>query len=158
MAARGLIWKETAGWAKGAVRTLDDIKHTGLKVGVTEKSGREKHENSDEHTVGDIAFFNEYGTMTTPARSFIRDWVDGNIDKIAKDVEKDFLRVLVTSETVREALTKRGREYRASIVKRIIERIPPPNADVTVARKGGDIPLIETGQLVEAIVAEVARK
>lgn len=156
--AKGVVIKEVNNWAKQAKRNLRDIADTKLKVGVTERTGARAHPNSDTKTVGDIAFFNEYGTVTAPARSFIRDWLDGNIDKIAKHIETDTLRVLMTNESMREAMTKRGRRYRKQVIDRIQRHIPPPNAPSTLAQKVGDTPLINTETLIDAIVYEVSKK
>lgn len=157
--AKGATFKVVEHWAKNIARTLDEIDNTTLKVGVTEKSGRAEHENGgDGVTVGDVAFYNEHGTVTIPARSFIRDWVDGNIDKIAKEQGEDVMRVITTNEKMKTALAKRGKKYRESVIRRILRGIPPPNSPVTIALKGGSIPLIDTGQLVEAIVYEVGKK
>ena len=125
-----------------------------LLVGVTEKTASNPHPKSDR-PVGDLAFFNEYGTMTIPARSFIRDWVDGNIDNITRTLGNDRLRALKTNENFKKTLTRRGREYRAAIVRRIEARLPPPNALSTLMQKDGDIPLIDTETLLAAIIYEV---
>ena len=125
-----------------------------LLVGITEKTANDPHPKSDK-PVGTIAFFNEFGTITTPARSFIRDWVDGNIENIARTLGNDRLRALKTNENFKSTLERRGREYRAAIIKRIEARIPPPNAPSTLAQKSGDIPLIDTETLINAIIYEV---
>jgi len=156
--AVGATYKVVEKWGRGMNRKLIDIAETEMKLGITEKSGAPEHPNSNERTIGDIAFFNEYGTMTAPARSFVHDWVAGNIDLIAKNMETDVLRVLMSSESMKVALSKRGVVYRNSVIKRIMSRIPPPNAESTIAAKGSDIPLIDTATMLAAIVYEVGRK
>lgn len=155
--AKGVIIKEVEGWSKHLARTMDDLKHTTMKVGVTEKSGRKAHPENDEVTIGEVAFFNEYGTMTIPARSFIRDWADGHIKEIADDMERAMLLALTRQKTFRDALLSKGPKYRSQIIARILAHIPPPNAQSTIEQKGGDIPLIDSGALVEAIVYEVTK-
>lgn len=154
----GAKWKVVEHWSKGLRGRLDDINKTTLKVGVTERSGAAVHPNGNGKTVGDIAFFNEYGTMTIPARSFIRDWVDGNIDKIAKQIGADTMRVLMAKESWEKALKQRGSVYRQEVLRRIHDGIPPPNAESTLAQKQGDTPLIDTTTLINAIVYEVSKK
>jgi hypothetical protein len=151
--AKGATFKVVDKYAKRMQREAR-AKQPSLKVGVTQRTANLPHPKSDK-PVGDIAFFNEFGTMTIPARSFIRDWVDGNIDNITKQLGTDTLRVLMTSEKMRDALTKRGKQYREAIVRRIERRIPPPNAPSTLAQKVGDIPLIDTETLIDAITYEV---
>ncbi len=151
--AKGATWRVVDHWAKDAKRESASS-NPKLWVGVTPTSAEGSHPNSDS-PVGDIAFYNEFGTMSVPARSFIRDWVDGDIDRIAARVGKDILQSLESDTTMRELLTKRGREFRLAIIKRINARIPPPNAAVTLANKSGNIPLIDTETLIDAIRYEV---
>ena len=152
--ASGAKWRVVDHTAKSAKREAAK-KHPTLKVGVTETTASGPHPKS-VRPVGDIAFFNEFGTMTSPARSFVRDWVDGNLDKITKQIGTDLLRVLFTpTEQMSQALARRGKEYRRLMVKRIQERIPPPNRPATLAQKVGDIPLIDTETLLDAIIYEV---
>ena len=126
-----------------------------LKVGVTEKTARRPHPKSGK-PIGDIAFFNEYGTVTTPSRSFIRDFVDERLEDISRQLATDRLRTLkVPTEDMKSALGKRGKQYVREIVRRINARIPPPNAPSTLAQKVGDTPLIDTETLIDAIVSEV---
>lgn len=156
--AKGATFKVVDHWTRNVQAKFDDINNTTLKVGVTEKSGAKPHPEGNGSTVGDIAFYNEFGTMQIPSRSFIRDWVDGNIENIAKEIGTDTLRVIMSNETMRDALKKRGKTYRESVIRRIRNRIPPPNAESTLAQKSGDIPLIDTTTLLEAIVYEVEKK
>jgi hypothetical protein len=153
MAKKGALWKEIDHWAADAKNESSRTQPT-LRVGIMESTADTPHPK-DGKPIGDIAFFNEYGTITTPARSFIRDWVDGNIDNIAKQLGNDVLRVLMTDEAMRTALTKRGSAYRKAIIRRIKQRIPPPNAPSTLAQKHGDTPLIDTQTLIDAIRYEV---
>ena len=141
-------------WAKDARKESARNPQPSLKVGVTERTAETLHPKTGK-PIGDIAFFNEYGTMDTPARSFIRDWVDGNIDRIAKQIGTDTLRILMTDEKLEAALKKRGATYRKEIIKRIRDHIPPPNAPSTVVQKSGDTPLIDTETLIDAIIYEI---
>lgn len=151
--AKGAVWREVDHWAQSA-RIESGATQPKLRIGITEATADTPHPKSGK-PIGDIAFFNEYGTITTPARSFIRDWVDGNIDKIAKELGNDVFRTLMTDEAMRTALTKRGAAYRKAIIRRIKQRIPPPNAPSTLAQKVGDTPLIDTETLIDAIRYEV---
>lgn len=156
MARLGATWKVVDRWAKDAKRESARSPQPSLKVGVTERTAETPHPKTGK-AIGDIAFFNEYGTMDIPARSFIRDWVDGNIDRIAKQVGNDALRVFMTDEKMVDALKNRGSAYRKEILRRIKDNIPPPNAPSTLAQKVGDTPLIDTETLIDAIVYEVTR-
>ena len=151
--AKGATWRVVDHWAKDAKRESAST-HPKLWVGVTPRTSENPHPKSDT-PVGDIAFYNEFGTMDIPARSFIRDWVDGDFDNIAAKFGKDILRTLTSNESMRTALDKRGKEYRKAIIKRIQARIPPPNTAGTLLQKSGNVPLIDTETLIAAIIHEV---
>lgn len=151
--AVGAKWKVVDKYAKKMKREAS-APQPRLLVGVTKKTANRPHPKTDV-PIGDVAFFNEFGTMSIPARSFIRDWVDGNIDQIAKTLGNDRLRALMTDEDFKATLARRGREYREKIIRRIVDRIPPPNAASTIAKKGSDTPLIDTATLIDAITYEV---
>ena len=49
------------------------------------------------------------------------------------------------------ALSVLGMALVGDVQQRIRNRIPPPNAPYTIARKGSDVPLIDTGRLRQSI-------
>ena len=44
-----------------------------IEVGILAEDGSEQH-GDDDVTILDVAVFQEFGTESIPARSFIRDW------------------------------------------------------------------------------------
>lgn len=124
-----------------ALAALAGAKTATLLVGVRAVPG------SDLAT---IAAANEFGTSRIPARSFLRSTVDDGrvkyavyLDKIAGD--------LVDGINPVRALSVLGMALVGDVQQRIRNRIPPPNAPYTIARKGSDVPLIDTGRLRQSI-------
>lgn len=133
-----------------------------LRIGVLENEAAQPHPTRPGVTVGDVAIWMEYGTgdgrpPNTPARSFIFDWKDENIDKIAQQLATDTLRVIFSNENEVQALSKRGTMYRDWIRKRIVARPGnwKPLSPRRIREKGHDMPLIDTGLLYESIRWEV---
>ena len=120
-------------------------------------------EDADRHhskgvTIGEVAMWMEYGTDDghIPARSWLFDWLDENVNDIVRQLATDTLRVLFGQppENEKQALSKRGTKYRREIVDRI-EQIPGNWRALeksTIRRKGGlDTPLIDTETFIDSI-------
>lgn len=106
-------------------------------------------------TVLEIAIYNEFGTEDIPERSFLREWVDINKDKINKAYKVMMKAVAEGQYTRPQALNILGLKFVGEIQKRMSGSIPPPNAPSTVAKKGSAVTLIDTGQLRSSITHEV---
>ncbi|HEY6056218.1 MAG TPA: hypothetical protein VIU86_19970 [Gaiellaceae bacterium] len=102
-------------------------------------------------TVADIATFNEFGTATIPQRSFIRAWFDENQAFIAETLRSQMKLVIAGKLTPEKAGARIALACEGSMKQRISRGIPPPNAPSTIERKGSSKPLIDTGQLRNAI-------
>jgi len=132
-----------------------------LWVGVLENEGAEQHPSGT--TVGQIAYWMEYG-FEGPAgpvapRSWLRDWLDENAKRITNQMAADTYRVLFSKPPVTEkkALEQRGGVYRREIQVRI-RNVPgnwEPLAESTKRKKGHDAPLIDTTTFINAIRYEV---
>jgi hypothetical protein len=137
---------------------------TTIEVGVFQAEGAEKHSTNGKQTVADIAAIHEFGALITtgegltviPARSFIRAWFDENEDKIqayfAQRLDK------LGPERWTQALEQTALWIQSQIQRRIRKGIPPKLAQSTIDRKKSSKPLIDTGQLLAAILAKVDGK
>jgi hypothetical protein len=146
--------REIAGWRGGAY-TL---------VGIQGKEAAAEHVNADGKTVADVATANEFGAVVTakngreiviPMRSFIRATIDvhhARLKKLATNVGQG---VLLGKFTTHQALGLLGVEAEGLMRQRIADGIPPPNAPVTIARKGSSTPLIDKGQLRGSLTHKV---
>lgn len=114
-------------------------------------------EPSGDLTVADVATFHEFGTRTIPQRSFIRAWFDENQAFIAETLQKQFAQVANGKRPVEQAAERCALAFEGSVKQRISRGIPPPLAASTIARKGSSKPLIDTGQLRNAVRGKVER-
>lgn len=146
-------------WVKA--KRLARQKRKELRIGVLEAEAKQPHPSREGVTVGEVAAWMEYGTTgkpPTPARSWLFDWLDENIDVIVKQLAADTFRVVLGKppEDEATALGKRGSVYRQQIEDRIrYANAFDSNAPLTIKKKGFDLPLIDTETFIEAIRWEV---
>lgn len=132
---------------------LSDLMHTlakangmGVKVGVL--GGGQ---------LVDIALIHELGAPKAgiPERSFLRSTFEAKAKQLGKLAEQMAKKAL-EGQGVEQSLNLIGTYLAAEIKKTIVNRIAPANADSTIARKGSDVPLVDTGQLINSITYTVA--
>lgn len=141
------------GWAE-FFRRAKEIRDARVRVGVlgdTEQGGM--HEKGSPLTVAEVAAVNEFGTEDghVPARSFLRSTFDEQREKLAGMGEKLIGAVLDGRMDTDQALGILGAQLAADIKAKITSNIPPPNAPSTVAAKGSDHTLIDTGAMRAAV-------
>lgn len=98
-------------------------------------------------TVGEVAVFLNFGTETIPPRPFITEAHDENQKVMLKYIEQLKKKIVEGKMTVERALELMGLRHCSQIVKKINSNMPPPNALSTIARKGSDHTLVDTGQM-----------
>lgn len=140
--------------AKRAVKLMTQPTET-LSVGVMTPEAGQPHPGGDGVTIGEVALFNEVGTDHIPARPWLRGWVAQQLDKIERDLVRSFQQAITKKTPVKGILEKLGTRYVKEIRRRIIARIPPPNAASTIALKGSDTPLIDGQTLIDSITRKV---
>ena len=98
--------------------------------------------------VAQVAFWNEFGTVRAPARPFFRTVVKQEspgwgvkLAKIAK----------ATGYDSKQTLGQMGEGIKGQIVKSIVDWDVPGNAPYTIAKKGFDKPLIDSGVMQRAV-------
>lgn len=138
-------------WAKLLRRTQS----MRVRVGVIGDKAAASSKGGGNLTVGEVASFNEFG-LGVPERSFIREAVDDKeqlikqkLRSIAEAIRKD------PRKSVKVGLGQFGNWLAGGMKQRIEDWIPPPNAPATIARKGSDTPLVDTGQLRSSITYDI---
>jgi len=132
-----------------------------LSFGVKDKTIKK-----GKHTVtlGEIAIFNEYGTEKIPPRPAFREGMEhavrSNKQLIEAQLKNIVRRVLQgrkaeVKQSLKVMLTQIGRMAKAKTKDIIRQGSTTPNAPSTIARKGFDHPLYETGLLLESVEYEV---
>lgn len=121
----------------------------GVLVGIRGDKAAATHKGSDLDLVT-IASFHEFG-IGVPERSIIRAWVDEEREKIT-DLIRRAARAMAAGKVTRaQALELVGAKCVAMVQARIKRGIAPALSAATVAEKGSDVPLIDSGQLWSSI-------
>lgn len=147
------VKKKDTGW-KEFFRRASEIKNGRVRVGIlsdSEKGGM--HVEGSDLTVAEIAAVNEFGTEDghIPERSFLRSTFDEQREQMVEDGKKLMGQVLDGKMPVARALGLLGLKLATAVKKKIAGVVPPPNAASTIAHKGSDHPLIDTGRMLNAI-------
>lgn len=135
---------------------LKSSEHAHVKVGVLAKSGRTA---DGTMSMVELAAIHEFGSPKAgiPERSFIRRTFENNKGDVARVTRSLAIEFVNGRVSLHRALSKLG-AWGATQVKDTIAKgphIPPPLKPATVARKGSDRPLVDTGRLVGSIQWEV---
>lgn len=104
-----------------------------------------------EEYVAQVAFWNEYGTKTAPARPFFRTAISKNVDKWRKGFRKQIQK----TKDLRKALALVGEVGKADIQDSIVKWSTPPNSHRTILYKGFDKPLEDSKQMLHSVSYEV---
>lgn len=108
-------------------------------------------------TTADIAAVNEFGTEdgSIPERSFMRSTLKqerANIRKLSKKLLAKIVKGQITTD---QGLAHLGQYLADRIQQKIVTLRTPPNDPQTIKRKKSSNPLIDTGQLKNAITYRV---
>lgn len=136
-----------------------------VKVGILSKDfGTEKiadstgSQTAGDVTVGEVAVWAEFGTLTEPERSWLRATVDKkwkDWGKFADDLRWQMVHRGMTTDT---ALGRMGARIQADLKDAIRSDIPPPNAPATLAAKFPKThTLINTGQFLNSVAWELMK-
>lgn len=144
------------GWAKTVRAMRNDSSH--VAVGVHGAPASAPHKGGAASVV-DIATVHEFGNekRKIPQRSFIRSTVDAERDAIARLMHREAADILTGKQTMPGALNRSGLMISGFVKKRIAAGIKPDLKEATIRRKGSSKPLIDSGQLRNAVTHEVRR-
>jgi hypothetical protein len=105
--------------------------------------------------VVDVAFWNNYGTKDIPARRFMQVGQKRCEREMKKMIALCVDKMLDKKMTAAEAGDMLGEKAAAIMKKTVREWETPPNAPSTIARKGVNAPLRDTGLLLTSMTFEV---
>ena len=144
------------GWREFARSVLESGQLTA-RVGFVGEKAQETTERG--LTMAELGMIHEFGTRDghVPERSFLRATLDKNgrkyLDLFGKLIA---LRIGRRGFSLADTLEKVALRAENDVFNYIVhDRIPPPNAPSTIARKGKDHPLFDTGQMARAVSHEV---
>lgn len=120
--------------------------NASVRVGVLENATY-----PDGTPVAMVAFWNEYGTKTSPVRAFFRTTVSDQKKNWVLSVQN----LMKMHDDPKKVMGLMGEHMRGQIVQSINTWADPPNAPYTVRMKGFQKPLVWSGQLMRSISFEV---
>lgn len=131
------------------------VNGAGVLVGVRASKGVEVTESGASLVT--IAAVNEFGSADgrVPERSYLRSTVDENATRYTAELARVIRATLDRPAALRRGLERVGHVAVSDVQRKITDLRDPPNAPRTVARKGSDNPLIDTGRLRASIDFEV---
>ena len=120
--------------------------NASVRVGVLENATY-----PDGTPVAMVAFWNEYGTRTSPVRAFFRTTVSENKKNWVLSVQN----LMKMHNNPQQVMGLIGVHMQEQIVQSINTWSDPPNSAYTIAKKGFDKPLVERGIMMRSIKSEV---
>lgn len=143
----GSVTDTDKGYAK-LLKQLRDINAPGVYVGVRAEAGSD---------MVIIAASNEFGTADghVPERSYLRSTVDDGQSEVADDLQKALTEAVDGTRDIRTGLERVGAKWVGKVQDKIKSHPGPPNAPSTIARKGADATLVDTGRLRQSIDYEL---
>ncbi len=129
---------------------LSKLPGSSVKVGIQSDAGAHKGEGSDADMV-DIAIWNEFGTKRIPKRPAHSQAFDKHRSDMDAMIAAGYDAIITGRTTVEKALGLIGLKFTGLVQKQVRDFSDPPNAPATIAKKGVDNPLIDTGQMINSI-------
>lgn len=133
-------------------RALKELEKLEVRVGYQEGATY-----PDGTPVVNVALWNELGTVNIPPRPFIRQTVDNNQARIQAQM-KSAVNKLNNGADAETVLKELGVFTKGLMQKEIKNGEFEPNAQSTIAKKGSDRPLIDTGLLRQSVNYVIKKK
>lgn len=105
----------------------------------------------DTTPIAQVALWNEYGTVTSPPRPFMR----ATIDTKGPEWPKAMASIMRANPNGQYIMEQMGEGIQGQLVQTIITWSDPPNAPSTIAAKGFDAPLRDTMLMSRSVGWEV---
>lgn len=105
----------------------------------------------------DRAVYNEFGTTRIPERPFMRNAMRDNRPKYVAAVRAMTPLIIEGKMTLVVALNRLGIMAQTDIKEEISTLTDPPNAPSTIAKKGSSKPLIDTGEMRDAVTWRIKK-
>ncbi len=131
------------------IARLKILDNTSIQVGLVEP-GASQMMPGGRLTVAEVGYINEFGSRAAgiPARHFVQGAITARKGNAAA---RRMLRSIITQGDPHAALTAEGEKFAREMAERLYRGDFRANKPSTVKRKGFNHPLLDTGQLAEAI-------
>jgi hypothetical protein len=135
------------------IKELKNADHLYVKVGFPIEGEVAEGEAKDISEINLIASTQEFGSekRNIPERSFIRATFDTEYENLQQFKEQEYKKVVQGKQTALVAIGRIG-EWLTGKTKMFIRNVIPPSLKkATIKRKGSDVPLIDTAQMINTI-------
>lgn len=146
---------DISGWHE-VRRKIAELGRASVRAGVVGEASYRKHSDSDL-TIGDLAIVHELG-LGVPERSFVRSTLEEpEVQAGFVMIQERLTAAVVAGRLSRDVALRLLGEWVADKIRtRILKgEIRPPLSPRTIQRKGFSIPLLESGELADAIGWEI---
>lgn len=152
---RSIVTRTDAGALARIVENVRSMGLNKLEVGLP-SGGRHSASDLSMHELGMV---HEYGSPTRgiPARPFIEPPIKDNTEKYKGIMRNQASRLIFRRTSLDNALSLVGEAAKADIQKYMLSASFTPLSAATIERKGSSKPLIDTGQMRNAITYEIKR-
>lgn len=126
---------------------------SGGEVSGAKRKGSGHSPLNDMSEIAEIMAVHEFGApnKNIPERSTVRKSFDDYLDGLVKLRDRLYVKVIKGNITTEKALGIMGEYMSGALRKTIRNTYDPPNAEITIDKKGSSHPLIDTGQSIQSI-------
>ena len=132
---------------KKALAAFEELQRVGGEVQWGLPDAPEVEDYDDDTSVRMVAFVQEFGHENIPARGYFKRSAKKRRRELKQASQDVMFAVAAGRLSVEKALDLVGQQAAATLRKDLTDFKDPGNAPSTIARKGFDNPLIETGHL-----------
>lgn len=146
------VLRSNTGAVARLVDRMRDMNKQKVLIGVPEGVS-----HSDGINMGALAAIHEFGAPSRgiPERPFLQPSMDKNLDKYKALMAREAKGVVLKRSTLHQALAKVGMLAAADVQAYMVSGAFKPLAASTIKAKGSSKPLIDSGQLRQAITYKV---
>jgi hypothetical protein len=146
-------WSDLTPDGKKYFEELEKLAKLEVQVGFPSNSG--KYE--DGATLAEIAAINELGSSTAPSRPFMRQSFENHEDEL-QDACDEVYTVISDGGTTQQGLEELGAYLVGLVQEEILEGGFAPNAASTIAKKGSEQPLIDSGYMRQSVHFQIKQR
>lgn len=136
---------------------LNQVSSQKLEVGFLEGHKYPADEYGNSPTVAEVALWNEFGTIKSPARSFMRPTFE-NQQENWKKIFNFSLVDSIKNNNPKQVFNNLGLAVQGDIKKTISQVTEPALSPITIKKKRSSKPLVDSGLLLNSIQYEVSEK
>lgn len=140
-----LGWSNLTAEGRKYFEQLEKLSKLSVQVGF-----QEGENNEQGMSIAEIAAFNEFGSSSVPARPFMKQSFENHEQELQSACDRVNAN-LSNGGTTQSALEELGVFVKGLVQQEIVDGGFAPNSPYTIAQKGSDTPLIDTGRMRQSV-------